>query len=67
MMADIGELKFTNSDAMPKVCTMHVDRSAVPNIMAWYGAYYAGDRYRVTFDGQLIQKDKNGEPVHEIA
>lgn len=59
----IGELVFTNSDARPKVAAMKVDRAAVPQIMAWYGAFYAGDRYRVTFDGQVIAKDQNGEPI----
>lgn len=59
----IGELVFTNSDARPKVCSMMVAQNAIPQIMAWYGAFYAGDRYRVTFDGQLIAKDYNGEPI----
>jgi len=59
---NIGELVFNNSDARPKVVAMKVSRDAVPNIMAWYGAFFAGDRYRVTFDGQVIAKDHNGEP-----
>jgi len=58
----IGELVFTNSDARPKVTALTVSRDTVPSIMAWYGAFYAGDRYRVTFDGRVIAKDQNGEP-----
>lgn len=60
----IGELVFTNSDARPKVAAMMVAEDAVPQIMAWYGAFYAGDRYRVTFEGRVIAKDQNGEPVN---
>ena len=60
---EIGELVFTNSDTRPKVAAMKVDRAAVPQIMAWDGAFHARDRYRVTFDGQVIAKDHNGEII----
>lgn len=59
----MGRLTFVNSDANPKICELTVAESAVPDIMAWYGAYYAGDRYSVTFNGQRIVKDRNGEFV----
>ena len=54
-------LVFTNSDAIPKVTTIFCDRASVPGVMAWYGAYYSGDRYSVTFDGNTVNKDQNGE------
>ncbi len=57
------ELKFVNSDARPKVATIRCDAVSVPLIMAWYGAYYAGDRYAVYADGEKLAKDQNGELV----
>jgi len=56
-------LTFTNLDAVFKVLTVFCDRTSVPHIMAWYGAYYAGDRYSVMFDGQKVEKDLNGEMI----
>jgi len=55
------ELKFVNSDAKPKVATIRCDTMSMPLIMAWYGAYYAGDRYAVYADGEKLPKDRNGE------
>lgn len=58
----MGKLTFVNSDAL-QICELSVAESAVPDIMAWYGAYHAGDRYSVTFNGRGIVKDRNGEFV----
>jgi len=55
------ELKFVNSDARPKETVLHVAPASIAPIMAWYGAYYAGDRYAVYADGEKLPKDKNGE------
>ena len=55
------ELKFVNSDAKPKVTTVRCDTASIGPIMAWYGAYYAGDRYAVYADDQKLAKDRNGE------
>lgn len=57
------ELKFINSDAIPKVATVRCDADSIPQIMAWYGAFYAGDRYAVFADGEQMAKDQNGELV----
>jgi hypothetical protein len=57
------ELKFVNSDAKPKTATIRCDTSSMAQIMAWYGAYYAGDRYAVYADGEKLTKDQNGELV----
>lgn len=61
------ELKFINSDARPKQCVLHIDKRDVHHVMAWYGAYYAGDRYAVYVDGAKVEKDQNGELVGELA
>lgn len=57
------ELKFTNKDAGPETVTLEVSPESVALIMAWYGAYYAGDRYTVHFADKLLKKDLNGELV----
>ena len=57
------ELKFVNSDARPKTVTLHVTQDSIAPIMAWYGAFYAGDRYAVYADGEKLAKDHNGELV----
>lgn len=56
-------LTFVNSDARPKTVTIHCDDKSIADIMAWYGAYYAGDRYAVYADGEKLKKDHNGEWV----
>lgn len=60
------ELKFVNLDARPKEQVLHVDAASVAPIMAWYGAYYARDRYSVLLDGKRLQKDQNGELVGDL-
>lgn len=55
------ELKFVNSDARPKTQIIHCDSASILKIMAWYSAYFAGDRYAVFVAGVKVNKDKNGE------
>jgi hypothetical protein len=62
-VSDLVSLTFTNSDARPKVSEVLCDRNSIPQIMAWYGAYFAGDRYSVAADGVKLAKDRNGELV----
>ena len=57
-------LVFSNADATPKTTVLDVSAEAVPDIMAWYGAYCAGDRYTVSVDGRNVPMDQNGEPAH---
>ena len=45
---------------------MKVDIGSVAHILAWYGAYYAGDDYTVHVNGILVQLDLNGEQEHDI-
>jgi hypothetical protein len=54
-------LTFRNKDARPKLTTLTVSADSIEPIMAWYGAYYAGDRYKVFLDGQRVQIDQNGK------
>lgn len=62
-MTDTVELVFFNYDATPREVKFNVAMDGVAPIMAWYGAYYAGDRYNVFVDGKRINKDRNGELV----
>lgn len=56
-------LTFTNKDAVPQKITLRVSEGSIPYIMAWYGAYYAGDDYTVAKNGRVIPMDQNGEPI----
>lgn len=56
-------LEFVNSDATPKKAVIQCAPGSVAQIMAWYGAYCAGDRYAVFADGAKLAKDRNGELV----
>lgn len=62
-MTSTRELLFVNKDAKPKKTLLLVDAPSIAPIMAWYGAYYSGDRYKVTVDGQRVHMDHNGELV----
>ena len=57
------ELRFDNLDATPKTTTIRCDSTSIAPVMAWYGAFYAGDRYSVHADGVKLKKDRNGELV----
>jgi hypothetical protein len=59
-------LVFNNADATPKTVLIECSAASVPAIMAWYGAYHAGDRYTVAADGRNVPMDHNGEPLAEI-
>lgn len=65
--ADIVDLKFVNNDAKPKITEMSISLGGVADVMVWYGAYYAGDRYSVFINGAKVQKDHNGELVGAIS
>jgi hypothetical protein len=57
------KLVFNNADATPKTEVVECSAESVARIMAWYGAYYAGDRYTVTLNGRNVRMNRNGEPV----
>lgn len=56
-------LVFSNADAKPKNVAVDVSGESAPHVMAWYGAYFAGDRYTVTCNGRNVRMDQNGEPI----
>ncbi|QIG75729.1 hypothetical protein EVC20_158 [Rhizobium phage RHph_Y2_17_1] len=59
-------LKFVNQDATPKVVKFDVSRDGIKPVMAWYGAYHAGDNYTVHVNGVEVEKDENGELVGRL-
>lgn len=65
LAADTVTLVFSNADATPKNTCIICDQQYIAQIMAWYGAYHAGDRYTVTVDGRNIRMDQNGEPTDD--
>ena len=54
---------FNNADAKPRSVVIRADQASILHIMAWYGAYFAGDRYTVTIDGRKAKMDHNGELI----
>jgi len=62
----VGKLVFMNADAKPKNKTVECSAKSVPDIMAWYGAFCAGDRYTVTFNGRNVPMDINGECLGSV-
>lgn len=56
-------LVFSNAEAKPKNVSIDLSSESVPHVMAWYGAYFAGDRYTATLDGRNVPMDQNGEMI----
>lgn len=56
-------LAFKNKTARPMLSLVMCSAESVPAIMAWYGAYHAGDKYTASLDGRKILMDKNGRPI----
>lgn len=55
-------LKFVNQTAGDEVA-ITCDQASMRMIMAWYGAYYAGDDYKVYANGIELIIDQNGELI----
>ena len=62
-MTDTAELMFFNYDATPREVKFNISPDGIDVVMAWYGSYYAGDRYNVVVNGKRVEKDQNGERV----
>ncbi|QIG69191.1 hypothetical protein EVB78_157 [Rhizobium phage RHph_N1_15] len=60
------KIRFRNSEATPEEIEFEVSKAAVPPMMAWYGAFHAGDDYSVYVDGVEVEKDENGELVGRL-
>jgi len=68
MMSDgMGNLVFMNADAVPKNVSIRCASQNVAVIMDWYGAFYAGDRYTVAFNGRNVPMGINGESVLSVS
>lgn len=65
-MNDMVELRFFNYAATPKEVKFSIGRDGIEPVMAWYGSYFAGDRYNVFVDGKRVEKDRNGELVSPV-
>lgn len=63
-MTEQHTLTFKNEQARPKTQRVKCDAASVPLIMAWYGAYFAGDDYTVYLDGLRVKTNHNGEPIN---
>lgn len=61
MMPDAVTLSFVNRTSSSASASLKVDRSATIDIARWYGAFCAGDDYDVMIDGEIVEKDINGE------
>jgi hypothetical protein len=59
----MNRLVFSNADATPKNVSLDLSKESVPHVMAWYGAYFAGDRYIATLNGRNVPMDQNGEMI----
>lgn len=66
MCDHVFALVFSNADATPKNVMVMCDAASAPHIMAWYGAFFAGDRYTVAFNGRNVRMDINGSPIEEV-
>ena len=54
-------LVFSNAESTLKNIYVVCDKPSVARIMQWYGGYFAGDRYTVTYEGRNVPMDLNGE------
>lgn len=52
---EVVELVFDNEDAIPRETAVTVGVHNVPQVLAWYGAYHAGDTYTARLDGELVK------------
>lgn len=57
----MARLVFSNADAKPHNVSMDISFENINQVMAWYAAYFSGDRYTVTMDGRDVPMDQNGE------
>ncbi|WP_439137521.1 hypothetical protein [Roseicyclus sp.] len=66
-LASVGTLVFMNAEAKPKNVSVFCSAESVAAITAWYGAYFAGDRYTAAFNGRNVPMDINGECLSTLA
>ena len=59
-----AKIRFENETAQ-QAHEFTIGFDGIDLVMAWYGAYWAGDEYEVTVDGRPVATNKNGERDHE--
>lgn len=65
--AEVGRLVFMNAVSKPKNVSVQVSPESVADVMSWYGAFSAGDRYTVEFNGKKVPMDQDGGPLTKAA
>lgn len=60
----MSRLIFHNPNFKPLNIVIETDHESMPLIMEWYGAFFSGDKYMVTFEGRNIPMDINGCPLN---
>lgn len=60
-MPETVTLSFVNRTSNFGSSQMEVEPGATSDIARWYGGYHAGDDYDVLIDGEIVEKDINGE------
>lgn len=55
-----ADLEFVNRTA-ETAHKISLAYGSINDVMAWYGAYFAGDDYTVTVNGTPVEMDQNGE------
>lgn len=64
-MTILFHIGFHNVDAARQIETVTVAYlKDVAKVVRWYGAFFAGDEYAVTVNGEQIEIDQNGAVVH---
>lgn len=59
-------LKIKNRLATPNETEFNVEEFAIPDIVNWYSAFYAGDPYSVFVNGTKQKLDHNGRIDGEV-
>ena len=61
MTPTISLLVFKNPDAAESRIEMMVDPIGMEHVCLWYFGFYSGDRITVTYNGEKLKVDANGE------
>ena len=58
----MNTLIFTNLQASPQTRRIELGGETDPqDIIRWYAAFYSGDNFTVTLNGNILQVDGDGE------
>jgi hypothetical protein len=62
-MTALKKLVFHNPETRPLNIAIDTSAESAALVIEWYGGYYSGDNYTVSFDGRNIAIDQNGWPT----